>query len=328
MKVTNNVHQQFAEYFPSENLHPYIYLLSKKMSEGHICIDLNELKESDLDNLYTFRKRNINNENLVSDGSTIEPFILSNNRLYMHRYYNYETIIFNSITQLIKSENQQKKINEDILKEHASFIRDLFPAEKNPDATSEINWQLVAALSAALNKFTIITGGPGTGKTTTVAKVLAILYSINPELRVALTAPTGKAAARMGDSLKNATSNANMPLSDQIKNSFETIIPSTIHRLLGFQPNSIYFKHNEDNPVNYDVVIIDESSMIDVALFAKLFLALAPDTKVILLGDKDQLASVEAGSLFGDLCQAQENLNLFPADRGHFINSFIENNVQ
>src|SRR5690606_30576560 len=107
----------------------------------------------------------------------------------------------------------------------------------------------------------------------------------------------------------------NIGMSEDIKKGFETIVPSTIHRLLGYQPQSIYFKHNENNPVNYDVVIIDESSMIDVALFAKLFLAVGPETKVILLGDKDQLASVEAGSLFGDLCQAQVKLNFFPQER-------------
>ncbi len=328
MKVFNNVHQQFAEYFPSETLRPYLYLLSKKMSEGHICIDLNEIEESDLDNLYLFRKKIFQYEKLVSDGSQTEPFILFNNRLYLHRYFKYETIIADSIHRFIKNEKEQRELNERLLKEHTSFIKELFLTETKSGSETQINWQLVAGISASLNQFTIITGGPGTGKTTTVAKILAILYSINPALKVALAAPTGKAAARMGESLKNATSNAQINMSEEIKNGFETIVPSTIHRLLGYQPQSIYFKHDENNPVNYDVVIIDESSMIDVALFAKLFLALGPDTKVILLGDKDQLASVEAGSLFGDLCEAQEKLNLFTPKRMEFINSFIDDKTQ
>ena len=328
MKVFNNVHQQFAEYFPSENLRPYLYLLSKKMSEGHICIDPKEMEESDLDNLYFLPKSFPKYEKLVSDGSKTEPFIIYNDRLYLHRYFRYESIIADSISQFIKNEEKQIESNEKLLKEHSSFIQELFSLQPKADVEIQINWQLIAALSASLNQFSIITGGPGTGKTTTVAKILAILYSINPDLKVALAAPTGKAAARMGESLKNATTNANIGMIDAIKKGFETIVPSTIHRLLGYQPHSIYFKHDADNPVNYDVVIIDESSMIDVALFAKLFLALGPETKVILLGDKDQLASVEAGSLFGDLCQAQEKLNLFPSERMEFINSFIEDTSQ
>ena len=325
MKVFNNVHQQFAEYFPSEKLRPYLYLLSKKMSEGHICIDLDEVDDADLDNLYFLPKVKPKYGDLVSDGSKKEPFILYNNRLYLQRYFNYESIIADSILQFIKNEADQQEATEKHLREASVFIKNLFATPVPANVETQTNWQLVAAISAFLNQFTIITGGPGTGKTTTVAKILAILYSQNPKLKVALAAPTGKAAARMGESLKNATQNAQMNLSDEIKNGFETIVPSTIHRLLGYQPRSIYFKHDESNPLNYDVVIIDESSMIDVALFAKLFLALGPQTKVILLGDKDQLASVEAGSLFGDLCQAQEKLNIFPAERMAFINLFIEN---
>lgn len=326
MKVFNNVHQQFAEYFPAENLRPYLYLLSKKMSEGHICIDPGEVGEADLDNLYFVPKGKPKIGELVSDGSTTEPFILYNNRLYLHRYFRYESIIADSIFRFIKNETNQIEANESFLKENSTFIKELFQATHGTE--TEINWQLVAALSAALNQFTIITGGPGTGKTTTVAKILAILYSLNPDLKVALAAPTGKAAARMGESLKNATTNAQIGMSAAIQKGFETIAPSTIHRLLGYQPKSIYFKHDVNNPVNYDVVIIDESSMIDVALFAKLFSVLGSETKVILLGDKDQLASVEAGSLFGDLCQAQEESNLFPSERLSFINSFIEDDRQ
>jgi len=177
----------------------------------------------------------------------------------------------------------------------------------------------VAAVSAVLNNFTIITGGPGTGKTTTVAKILAILYTINLDLKVALAAPTGKAAVRMAESLKTSA----LDVTDQIKGRFQTMSPGTIYRLLKYVPDSPYFKHNKDNPVNYDVVIVDESSMIDVALFAKLLDAIGPETKLILLGDKDQLASVEAGSLFGDLCKTQSGLEVLSAGTTQLINSLI-----
>ncbi|MEO9209631.1 MAG: exodeoxyribonuclease V subunit alpha, partial [Ginsengibacter sp.] len=178
--------------------------------------------------------------------------------------------------------------------------------------------------SAVLNNFTIITGGPGTGKTTTVAKILSILFQINPDLKVALAAPTGKAASRMDESLKIAAEKEN----EIIQTKFQTLQPFTIHRLLGWQKNSIYFKHNSDNTLNYDVVIVDEASMIDVALFAKLLSAIGAKTKLIVLGDKNQLTSVEAGSLFGDLCQAQISLNIFSEERVTLINSFIENKSQ
>lgn len=323
MKVLNDVHQQFAEYFTSESLKPYLYLLSKKMSEGHICINMNEINNDDLDGLYTFPKKLIENEELVSDGTKIKPFILYNHRLYLQRYFNYETIILNRIKDFLKNEKENENENENRLREQITLIKKLFP-NLNSTAGKNINWQLVALLNAVINQFTIITGGPGTGKTTTVAKILAILFSIKPDLKVALAAPTGKAASRMADSLKTISSNADSFERDSTKNKFEMLEPSTIHRLLGYKPGSIYFKHNKQNPLNYDVVIIDESSMIDVALFAKLLDAIGDETKLILLGDKDQLASVEAGSLFGDLCQAREKLNVFSKERIDFINSFIE----
>jgi exodeoxyribonuclease V alpha subunit len=179
------------------------------------------------------------------------------------------------------------------------------------------DWQLAAVITGFLNNFTIITGGPGTGKTTTVAKLLVILYAVYPEMKVALAAPTGKAATRMAESLRNTR----LEMDKEITAKFRSLFPSTIHRLLKPMSDSLYFKHNAAYPLDYDVVIIDECSMIDVALFAKLLMAIGPATRLILLGDKDQLASVEAGSLFGDICQFQTNL--FSAERLDLINQFI-----
>jgi exodeoxyribonuclease V alpha subunit len=204
---------------------------------------------------------------------------------------------------------------------NSQFISSLFTAGTHKESGSieeNVNWQLIAAITGVLNDFSIITGGPGTGKTTTVAKILAILFTINPALKVALAAPTGKAAVRMAESLKKSSSG--MPASISAK--FEEIIPGTIHRLLGYIPGSPYFKHNSENPLNYDVVIIDESSMIDVALFAKLLQAIGNGTRLILLGDKNQLASVEAGSLFGDLCNTRPQFTI-SKEKALFINGFI-----
>lgn len=319
MHTFNDVHQQFAAFFKSDTLQPFAYLVSKKLAEGHICVRLDDLADeiTDLPQHYkniSERRDALKEEPLVAAAPGYrQPFVLHNGSLYLQRYFEYETLILNRIRGLIKAEDAVLQERQEALMLHARYIRELFGlhAEMNKDSGNDgrVNWQLTAALSAVLNNFSIITGGPGTGKTTTVAKILAILYTINPALKVALAAPTGKAAVRMAGALSSA--------------SVKSLQPSTLHRLLGYIPNSSSFRHNQSNPLNADVIIVDESSMIDAALFAKLLDAVGPDTRLILLGDKDQLASVEAGSLFGDLCQAQHPLNMFTEERAAFINSFI-----
>ena len=332
MKILNDVHQQFAAYFPSRILKPYLYLLSKKLSEGHICIDLDNLTEKDISALpdgYIIPEHFPESDPLVATQNEYKPLILHNNYLYLQRYFNYETVILNRLKTFILAEEGQAGEYQEFLRSQTDLLNNLFRKEPLfPGEKKKTDWQLIATISAVLNNFTIITGGPGTGKTTTVAKILTILYTLNPDMKVALAAPTGKAAARMGESLKHAGATTAPNLNKAVKQGFDSLVPSTIHRLLGYQPSSIYFKHDENNPVNYDVVIIDESSMIDIALFAKLFKAIGPKTKLILLGDKDQLASVEAGSLFGDLCRTQERSNLFPAERIALINQLMKDSQQ
>ena len=330
MKTINNVHQQFAQFFKSESLKPFAYLVSKKLSEGHICVDLNEVN-AELEDVEFYDKTflsgaaGLKKEPLVTfENGAKQPFVLHNNRLYLQRYFNYESIILRRIKAFAETENKETQERVQELKSHAAFMQTLFSAslgeEKSIDAEN-IDWQLVAAVSAILSNFTIITGGPGTGKTTTVAKILSILFTVNPALKVALAAPTGKAAVRMAESLKSSR----LDVSPDINEKLQTITPGTIHRLLKYVPDSPYFRHNSANPVNFDVVIVDESSMIDVALFAKLLDAIGAGTKLILLGDKDQLASVEAGSLFGDLCKTQQGFNMTSSKMANLVNSFISN---
>lgn len=321
MHTINDVHQQFAEYFNIPVLKPYAYLLSKKISEGHICLHLDKLTDADTElpaycgNMVTGSEPLKSVPLVAQNGEDKEPFVLYQNRLYLQRYFRYETIFLNRIHQFLETEKTQLNDRIAILKKKQELVLSLF--DSNGDTA---DWQLAAAITGVLNNFTIITGGPGTGKTTTVAKILAILFNIDPSLKVALAAPTGKAAARMAESLRNTK----LPVDAALVEKLQGLSPSTIHRLLKSIKDSPYFRHNAGNPLNYDVVIVDESSMIDIALFAKLLDAIGPDTRLILLGDKDQLASVESGSLFGDLCQAQEKLNLFSADRVTLINSFIK----
>jgi len=338
MQTLNDVHQQFAAFFESKTLQPFAYWVYKKLTEGHICFDVDELEteKENLPNYYkntVFSSQSLANEPLVSRKNLPkQPFVLHNNKLYLQRYFNYESEILGKIIEIVSGEwgvgSEELGVASggiEKIKILRPFINKLFESDNTNDST---NWQLVATLVGVLNNFIIITGGPGTGKTTTVAKILAILFQINPNLKVTLAAPTGKAAARMAESLKATTSSSSSNIPVDIAAKFEFLQPATLHRLLGFIPNSPYFKHNQNNPLNYDVVIVDEASMIDVALFAKLLNAISPQTRLILLGDKNQLASVEAGSLFGDLCQAQPSLNLFNEKTAAFINEFTNNEKQ
>lgn len=320
MDFTYDVAQQFASFFKSEKIKPFASLLIHRLKEGNICLDINSELQSNLqlnesERLQLISEIELAKEPQVSVSSEIkQPFILYNHKLYLQRYFHYETLILKRIYDFIEYEKENLNYRTQYLLENKSFINSLFPNDK-----STIDWQQIAAMSAVLNNFTVITGGPGTGKTTTVSKILATLFNNDLSLKVALAAPTGKAAARMAASL-NAP---NFKMEEELNARFKSLEPSTIHRLLKYQPNSTLFKHNKENPLPYDVVIVDESSMVDISLFAKLLDAIGTETRLIMLGDKDQLASVEAGSLFGDICQAMESLNEFSETRASFFNQFL-----
>ncbi|WP_036821148.1 exodeoxyribonuclease V subunit alpha, partial [Photobacterium sanctipauli] len=174
-----------------------------------------------------------------------------------------------------------------------------------------MNWQKVAAAVALTRQFAVISGGPGTGKTTTVAKLLAALVTQSlqsealdengqPRLPdIKLVAPTGKAAARLTESIGAAVDS--LAVEKVVKDNIPTQ-SSTLHRLLGSIPNRVAFRHNRENPLHLDVLVVDEASMVDLPMMARLLDALPPNAKLILLGDRDQLASVEAGAVLGDIC--------------------------
>ncbi|MGF1726063.1 exodeoxyribonuclease V subunit alpha [Photobacterium nomapromontoriensis] len=171
-----------------------------------------------------------------------------------------------------------------------------------------LNWQKVAAAMALTRQFSVISGGPGTGKTTTVAKLLAALVMQADHLSrgdddaiptIKLVAPTGKAAARLTESIGSAIQS--LPVSPEVRERIPTQ-SSTLHRLLGSVPNQVDFRHHKDNPLHVDVLVVDEASMVDLSMMARLLDALPSHAKLILLGDRDQLASVEAGAVLGDIC--------------------------
>ncbi len=268
--------------------------LSAALAKGHSCIAVSDdqqrlLKESAL--IYE-----VDDTSLTDVVRTNTPLILENSRLYLQRYWHYETRLAEQLRYKISNNPQHHNNLEKLL-------------DKYFEIQTEKDWQREAAMKVSQQSFSIITGGPGTGKTTTVLKILALLQEIQltqvspagtKPLNIALAAPTGKAAMRLQESIGEGKEKLNC--SDEIKASITDSV-STIHRLLGAKPASPYFKHHADNPLVYDVVVIDEASMVDLALMSKLVDALQPDARLILLGDKEQLASVESGAILGDLSQ-------------------------
>ncbi len=325
MNITDDIHQQFAEYFEEKAIWPYAYMLSQKLTEGNICIPVDEVKAnlglSPYDSVMPTSDL-AKYKNLVTlHTAGAAPFVLHNDRLYFQRYFKYETSIIEKLESLIANEANVVADRIRQLETQSDLIKTLTTNYDINGLTvkEQVDWQLVAVLQALLNNFTIITGGPGTGKTTTLAKLLIVLYALEPDAKVALAAPTGKASMRMFESLKSST----LPFSEQTKTKIDNLKPSTIHSLLGYKKESVNFKYNAENPLPYNWVVVDEASMIDVPMFSKLLAALGDKCRIILLGDKDQLASVEAGSLLGDLCQTLPRLNMFSSKSAQWINQFI-----
>jgi exodeoxyribonuclease V alpha subunit len=246
-------------------------------------------------------QHDLQNSKLVSTGEGNTPLVLDGSRLYLRRYWHYQQTLDRCI------QDRLAPIRAGLPETLLERIDALFPGspeQPQPD------WQKIACVLALRSRFAIITGGPGTGKTTTLTKLLALLIQLweqAPEARkpnILLAAPTGKASARVSESIANALKQLNVD--DNIKER----IPKqagTLHRLLGSRPDSRRFKHDRHHPLAADIVIVDEASMIDLEMMASLLEALPDTAQLILLGDKDQLASVEAGSVMGDLCRNAEN---------------------
>ncbi|RUO53592.1 exodeoxyribonuclease V subunit alpha [Pseudidiomarina homiensis] len=302
-------------------------LTSHQLGHGHPCLDLKRLSE-EADTVLQLPPEHASFESkhacltaaqalaqLPNDWLTQlqdslavnqanSPLVLANKqRLYLRRYYNYEQAIKSDLAQRCE---QQDEIDVSQLRE---TLNALF------GVSEQLSWQRLACAMAVRSGFTIITGGPGTGKTYTVVRLLATLQQHrtgSTPLRIRLAAPTGKAAARMTSSIEGELGN----LPEQFRATLESTMANrqavTLHRLLGSQNHSREFKHNRRNPLLADVVIVDEASMVDIEMMAALTSALAPGTRLILLGDKDQLASVEAGAVLGQLCEHAEHGHYAP----------------
>ncbi|MFB9147147.1 exodeoxyribonuclease V subunit alpha [Halomonas alkalicola] len=333
-------------------------LASHQLGRGHVCLDLERtLAEPDLalslppegDSLEDSPplpsallgeltladwQEALTHPLIVGHGPGSTPLVLDATRLYLRRYWHHEREIRHHIaTRLGKSDDACRSSappSEGADRRPADTttlgqaLNALFPASPTLD------WQKAACALAARSPFAVITGGPGTGKTTTVVKLLALLQTLalgegRRALRIRLAAPTGKAAARLNESIAGQVAGLSLDgLSDlwepdlsgdcsasKLRSAIPTDV-TTLHRLLGSRPDTRHFRHNARHPLPLDVLVVDEASMVDVEMMAALLDALPRRARLVLLGDKDQLASVEAGSVLGDLCARAEGGHYTP----------------
>lgn len=229
-----------------------------------------------------------------ADGPADRPLRLVGSRLYLDRYWRHERAIAADL--LTRASGEKPPIDTDAV---AASLDRLFP-----DADAD-DLQRRATATAVERRFSVVAGGPGTGKTTTVARIVALLHEQaavlgHPAPRVALAAPTGKAAARLGEAVHAEA--AALDTDPTIRAALLATPASTLHRLLGWQPGSrSRFRHDTANQLPHNVVIVDESSMVSLSMMAKLLDAVRPTARLVFVGDPHQLASVEAGAVLGDI---------------------------
>ncbi len=290
-------------------------LASRAIADGDVCLDLaavagtqlKDLKLSaeyrlDIPSLEALRETLRSSRVVGSPGETAPLILDEQDRLYLGRYWWFEKQVADALLARALP-LQPGEVDSDLL---SRGLQRMFAGDGG-----ETDWQRVAAAVAVLRRFSVISGGPGTGKTYTVTTILALLIEQSPDsgLRIALAAPTGKAAARLSESIRDAK--PNIACSDTIKR----LIPeeaSTIHRLLGMQPGREQPRFNKEHRLHVDLLVVDEASMIDLPMMARLLAALPDAARLILLGDKDQLASVEAGSIFADICGKDSGAHYTP----------------
>ncbi|WP_153913684.1 exodeoxyribonuclease V subunit alpha [Shewanella sp. TC10] len=294
-------------------------LLSQQLSSQHSCLVINSI---DLANPFCEQQPlcqiTVNHQQLmlaiaeltcIGEPNENAPLIIEHGRLYLNKYYHFETQVAERLNHMATID---LAVDTQVL---PAYLNDLFDEASPAQAPQKINWQKVATATALTKALAVITGGPGTGKTTTVTKLLLLLLT-QEALTIRLVAPTGKAAARLSESIKASKSRLLAQVSQTGKPELVAALnnipeeAATLHRLLGVIPNSHAFRHNKDNPLRLDLLVVDEASMVDLPMMHKLLNALPSKARLILLGDQDQLASVEAGAVLADICSGLANTQL------------------
>lgn len=264
--------------------------LCELTDSGSSCLDLHDEPEHSVKEWLDILRCDLDGSAVSSPGGTTPLILTDHHQLYLQRYFLHEKHVFDAIDRAART--PPSEISENILSDIHQLLGD-----------PETNDQAKAAVCALRNRLSIISGGPGTGKTTTVVSILEILRkngSFSTATECLLLAPTGKAADRLRQSIQGGL------LRLKIESDPFPTETSTIHRALGYRPDSIEFRHHANNPLHARVVVIDESSMVDLPLMARLLDAIPDDARIILLGDKNQLASVQVGTVLSDLMQASQ----------------------
>lgn len=308
-------------------------LCSARLAHGHPCLDLKALcapdehtwagaadAEDSLLERPSWIEGGLANclsalaaADFVGDGDGPEPLVLHGHRLYLARYWRAGRRI---------REDLGRRLALELPEMHdPAAIRAWLDAVFTETAAEQPNWQKIACATALLHGFAIVTGGPGTGKTTTVVRLLAVLQGLararglERGLRIRLAAPTGKAAARLHESITGALERL-AASSDASLRAALAHVPDqvlTLHRLLGSRPDTRRPAFHAGNPLDLDVLVVDEASMMDIEMMDAVLAALPAHARLVLLGDKDQLASVEAGAVLGELCERAEGGHYTPA---------------